>query len=75
MITRIYPNDDWTSKEDDNWNPINTSCVSTQWCWCCSSYLWTTTDKDEIIKELKKNIEITKEACDLLWIDFNSLLD
>ena len=39
-------------------------------CSCCDTDLYLETDHEEILKELKRNIDVVKESCKVLNIDF-----
>jgi len=61
MIVGLYNN------EDDY-------IFTTNGCGCCSNTLFLSSDKEEIIKELKENIEIVRISCDQIGINFDDLL-
>lgn len=49
--------------------------AQTEGCGCCSRHLSFDEDRDEIIGELKENIKIVKEACEILDIDFERFIE
>jgi len=42
----------------------------TSGCGCCSSQLYPEVDREEILKQLKRNVDIVKESCAILDIDY-----
>lgn len=42
----------------------------TNGCGCCSVDLYLKLDREEILKELKRNVDLMKEATKVLGIDF-----
>ena len=49
---------------------ISEGTFGTDGCGCCACDYDPLVDTDKIITHLKENIKITKEACELLGIDF-----
>ena len=39
-------------------------------CGCCSQDLYLEDDRDKILEQLKKNVKVLKEACEVLGVDF-----
>lgn len=42
----------------------------TDGCGCCSVDLYLEDDREEILKELKRNVDAVKEGCKVLGVDF-----
>lgn len=68
MIVSVYESDD------------NEFIFTSNGCGCCScNYYFNNVednhgDKQEIIDEIKRNVEVAKEACAILGIDIKTLL-
>lgn len=39
-------------------------------CGCCSQHLYPESSKQAILTELKRNIKVVKDSCEILGIDF-----
>lgn len=44
--------------------------VRTTGCGCCATNLYLESDREEILKQLKRNVEVVKDTCKALNIDF-----
>jgi len=67
MIRFIY------EEKDNDENQI-TRIAETIGCGCCSESVYNTDGNEDIIIHIKENIEIAKEACKRINIDFNDIL-
>jgi len=54
------------------YNPEN---FQTNGCGCCSSTLSLPEDREEIIEQLKRNIRVAKEGCEILGITLEELCE
>lgn len=70
MITSVYV---WEAEEENEKDDV---VFTTSGCGCCSDTLYASNskDKEEIIAELKRNIEVVKRSCELLGIDYKEFV-
>jgi len=48
---------------------------TTDGCGCCSATYYLPQDREEILKELQRNIIVAKDACKALGIDFQEFVN